>query len=84
MAQHMPQHQAAPRPQRLSWLLLLLGIGLLLPQLLLSATTPTSGAENSWRSSARALLNLGDASPMLFDLQAPGCRLHHICDGRAL
>ena len=80
----MPHIQSVPRPQRLSWLLLLLGIGLLLPQLLLPSTAPTSGREESLQLSARALLRLGNSSPMLFDLQAPGCRLQSLCDGRAL
>ena len=84
MAQHMPQHQSAPRPQRLSWLLLLLGIGLLLPQLLLPSVAPTSDREASLHFSARTLLRLGNDSPLLFDLQAPGCRLQSLCDERAL
>ena len=79
----MPHIQSAPNPQRLSWLLLLLGIGLLLPQLLLPSTAATSGRDESLHFSARALLRLGNDSPMLFDLQAPGCRLQSLCDKRA-
>ena len=79
----MAQHPSAPRPQPLAWLLLLLGIGLLMPQLLPSAAS-TSGHEASLHFSARTLLRLGNGSPMLFDLQAPGCRLQSLCDERAL
>ncbi|MEZ7861629.1 MAG: hypothetical protein QMB40_04500 [Aeromonadaceae bacterium] len=79
----MAQHPSAPRPQPLAWLLLLLGIGLLLPQLLPSVA-PTSDREASLHFSARTLLRLGNDSPMLFDLQAPGCRLQSLCDERAL
>ncbi len=80
----MAQHPSAPRPQPLTWLLLLLGIGLLLPQLLLPSVAPTSDREASLHFSARTLLRLGNDSPMLFDLQAPGCRLQSLCDERAL
>ena len=79
----MAQHPSAPRPQPLTWLLLLLGIGLLLPQLPPSAAS-TSDREASLHFSARTLLRLGNGSPMLFDLQAPGCRLQSLCDERAL
>ena len=67
------------RTQLLPWLLLALGIGLLLP-----ATSATSDISRPLQVGAQALLTLSGASPMLFDMQAPGCRLNSICDGRVL
>ncbi len=67
------------RTQLLPWLMLALGIALLLP-----ATSAPSDISRPLQVGAQALLTLGSASPMLFDMQAPGCRLNNVCDGRLL
>ncbi len=75
----MASPHTASRTQLLPWLLLALGISLLLP-----TTSATSDISRPLQVGAQALLTLSGASPMLFDMQAPGCRLNSICDGRAL
>lgn len=75
----MASPRTASRTQILPWLLLALGISLLLP-----ATSTTSEISRPLQLGAQALRTLSGASPMLFDMQAPGCRLNSVCDGRPL